>query len=256
MKYTLLEMTQNVLSSMGSDQVNSITDTDEAQQVALIAKTVFYDMASELNLPEHHTLFELQASLDADKPTLMYRPDTAHNVMWLKYNVATADDPTDNFRLLTYLPADEFFNWIHNLKTTEDNVISFEHTVNTDDTLTFFARNDIAPTYYTTFDDSTVVFDAYDSEVDATLQKTKTLAFGGRASVFTMADNFIPPLDEQQFALYYNEVKSLAWMELKEIPHGKAEQAAKRQRAALQRNKDAFGTKKTAFDRLPNYGRK
>jgi hypothetical protein len=33
-KMTLLEMTQNILSAMNSDEVNSITDTVESLQVA------------------------------------------------------------------------------------------------------------------------------------------------------------------------------------------------------------------------------
>lgn len=255
MKYTLLEMTQNILSSMNADEVNSISDNAESEQVALICKTVFYDMASELNLPEHNTVFELQASGDNTKPTIMYRPDTAHGIQWVKYNSFTSDFTNDNFRFLTYVPIDKFFDIIHQYQVSDANVVTFNHTVG-GDSITFYCRNDHAPCYYSTFDDNTVVFDSYDAEVDTTLQKTKTLCFGSKSEIFTMDDTFVAPFDEQVFALYYNECKALAWAELKETIHNKAEQAIKRQRRSVQKVKDAFATQRSRFDRLPNYGRK
>lgn len=38
MKYTLLELTQRILESMNSDEVNSIGDTEESMTVANIIK--------------------------------------------------------------------------------------------------------------------------------------------------------------------------------------------------------------------------
>lgn len=240
---------------MNGDEVNSISDNAESEQITLICKTVFYDLASELNLPEHYTVFELLPSLTALKPTIMYRPDTVHSIQWLKYNSFDSVSTQDNFKLLQYLSTDDFFRMNHSLDTTEDNVISFNHTID-GDSITFYARKDIAPTYYATFDDSTIIFDSYNAVVDSTLQKTKTLAYGAKSSVFIMSDSFIPPFDEQVFSLYYNECKSLAWVELKETMHSKAEQITKRQRRSVQRYKDALATPKSHFDRLPNYGRR
>lgn len=240
---------------MSSDEVNSINDTSESTQIALICKTVFYDIASELDLPEHFSVYELQPSGDSSKPTIMFRPDTAHNLLWLKYNARTEDDTSDVWKELTYLPINDFFNFIHNLRTTDDNVLGFNHVVN-GDTITLYARTDVAPQFYSTFDDYTVIFDAYDSEVDSTLQKTKTLAFGGKSEIFTMDDTFIAPFDEQTYALYYNECKALAWVELRETAHQSAERSSKRHRTALQKNKSAFGGDALSrFDRLPNFGR-
>ena len=54
MKYTLLEMTQDILSNMSSDEVNSISDTPESLQVATIIKQKYYDIVSRGDLPEHN----------------------------------------------------------------------------------------------------------------------------------------------------------------------------------------------------------
>ena len=39
MKMTLLEMVQNILSDMDSEEINSLSDSNEAEQVALVIKT-------------------------------------------------------------------------------------------------------------------------------------------------------------------------------------------------------------------------
>jgi hypothetical protein len=254
MKYTLLDMTQTILSSMDSDEVNSINDSTESLQVAKIIKTAYSDILTRANLPEHYSLVSLEASGDSDKPVLMTLPDTVAEILWLKYDKATTDDTDIQMRQVDYKPLDEFLNDMHNLDASDTIVDTFTHTIG-DNTITFLYVNDKAPSYYTTFDDYTVIFDSYDNTVDTTLQKSKTLAYAKNVIPFTMSDTFTPDLDEQQFNLLLNEAKSLAWAELKQAPHQKAEASARRGWTNLQSSK--FRTERQSFfDRLPNYGRK
>ena len=51
MTKTLLDITQEILSEMDSDDVNSISDTVESEQVANIVITVYRDMMSNRNWP-------------------------------------------------------------------------------------------------------------------------------------------------------------------------------------------------------------
>ena len=43
-KLTVLDMTQKILSSMDSDDVNSISDTEESLQVVDIIEDTYHDM--------------------------------------------------------------------------------------------------------------------------------------------------------------------------------------------------------------------
>lgn len=86
MKKTLLEMVQSILTSMDSDTVNSIDDTDESMQVASFLRDSYYEIASGLDLPNTFGLFQLDASGDATKPTVMYLPAGWNSVQWVKYN--------------------------------------------------------------------------------------------------------------------------------------------------------------------------
>lgn len=82
---TLLDMTQNILSRMSSDEVNSIGDSSEAQQVATIIKNKYFDMVNRVNLPEHDQLVQLDPSVDSTSPVLMYVPTGIADIKWLKY---------------------------------------------------------------------------------------------------------------------------------------------------------------------------
>ena len=49
MKYTLLAIVQEILSDMDSDEVNSIDDTVESQQVASIVRSAYMAIMSNRN---------------------------------------------------------------------------------------------------------------------------------------------------------------------------------------------------------------
>lgn len=255
MKYTLLEIVQDVLSSLDSDEVNSITDTVESMQVARVARQAYLNITGIGNLPETKTLFELNASLTADLPTIMYLPETIQDVSWIKYNKHTLEDTTPQFEKVQYICLEDFLERMHDLDPDDATVDTGTLTLNGSDSITLLWKNNVAPCFWTTFDDSTLLFDSYDTEVDSTLQKTKSLGYGTHSDTFTMSDSFVPDLDERQHPLWLNETKSLAWAELKQAVHQKAEQSARKGWVSLQKTKRAAPDKVSELDRLPNYGR-
>jgi hypothetical protein len=254
MKYTLLDLTQTILSSIDGDEINSINDSVESQQVVKIIRSAYFDLIARAGLPEHNSLVTLDASTDPLKPVLMTLPSSVNKISWVKYNACTVDNPEITMEHVQALPLEEFLNRMHSLDTTSDSVSSFNHTIGAD-TFTVMYKTDKAPSYYTTFDDNTFIFDSYDSAVDGTLQKSKTLVLGSGIIPFTLSDTFIPDLDEPQFALLLNEAKALASAELRQIQHPKAEINAKRGWSTIQKNKTAIETS-SDFDKLPNFGRK
>lgn len=255
---TLLEMTQEILSSLDSDEINNVTDTTEAQQVAMIIRRVYYDMVARSDMTEHFDLFQLTASGDSTKPTLMTRPDTVDKLLWIKYDkrLESADPP--NFEYVRYCEPTDFFHMMHQLNTDDDEVAVMTYTGD-GDTHSIPYRNDKAPDWWTSVDDSSIFFDSYDSSLDTTLQKSKTMCYGLVDVTFNLTTNsFTPDLDAQQFPLLVNEAKALAWAELKQSQHVKAEREAMKQRTRMQQNKRALPGKETYGDfyNLPNYGRK
>lgn len=255
MKYTLLQLTQAVLSSMDSDEIDSIADTVESQQVTKVIRSVYYDILARANLPEHYSLVSLTTGSSTSQPIIMTLPSTVDNLLWLKYDKHTTTDTDVQYQIVNFLSLEDFMNLMNNLNESDTNVDSFSYTSDTF-THTLIYRTDKAPDYFTTFDDNTIIFDSYDNTVDTVqLQGSKTLGYGKLSITWTESDTFTPDLDEPQFALLLNEAKALAWAELKQASHAKAEVNAKRGWTSLQKSKNAIETP-TFFSRLPNYGRK
>lgn len=271
MKLTLLDMTQSILSSLDSDEVNSISDTTESLQVANIIKNTYFNIASRTHLPENTGLFQLDASTDDTIPVIMYKPSNVDKLIWIKYfdnsttvtgtNYPSHDINTDieptvsqstpdlNYKTLQILDITSFLTMVNQYDINEDEVE--EYTLNG---IKFRYKNNSNPTYCAVLSDYYILFDSYDQTVDDTVQNSKTQCYGELIPSFKMEDNFIPVLDDYQFPLLLNESKSLAFFELKQTAHQKAEQEAKRQWSSLQRDKSLVN-RPTYFDSLPNFGR-
>lgn len=248
MRMTLLDMTQNIMSAMNSDEVNSISDTVESMQVAEVIRTTYMNMATRMNLPKQRDLFSLTDSGDSDLPVLMYKPENVDHVEWIKYD--TSEDVGEpNFSYVTILPIDQFLDMQNSLDIDETWVENF--TLNGQE---FKFRNDTGPRYCTILKNYYIIFDAFNEGVDSTLQASKTQCFGELSYAFTMDDGFVPEMDSNQFPLLLNEAKSLAFMEIKQTPHQKAEIESRRQWRSLQNNKKVYKT--SDFDQLADFGRR
>lgn len=273
MKRTLLDMTQDILSSLDSDEVNSIGDTTESLQVANIIKNTWWNIVSRAELPEHFDMFGLDASTDIVLPVLMLKPNNVDNIKWIKYydestqatdgtsfihdlntDITSATPNTSNsdlnYKTVQILPITEFLTYINRYNPYENNVESY-----TLSGMTLRYRNDRQPSCCGVLSDKYVLFDSFDSTIENTLQQSKIQAYGQIIPEFKLEDNFIPLMDDYQFPLLFNEAKSLAFFELKQMAHQKAEQEAKRQWSSLQKDK-AVVDKPTYFNQFPNFGRK
>jgi hypothetical protein len=257
-KPTLLDICQEILSSMDSDEINSLSDTVEAGQVAMIVRRVYLDLCARLNLNEHFDLFQLTASGDPALPIVMYRPETVDQILWLKYDMRLLIADPVSFQNVTYTPPSTFFDRMFMMNSSEDNVETA--TLDVDgDSFTLLYRTDRHPSHWTSLDDSTLIFDSHLLTLDTTLQKSKTNCYGLMSQTFDITDDdFIPNLDAQQFPLLINEAKALAWAELKQATHARAEREARRQHAQTQKNKRAVPSTGLYpnYNNVIGYGRK
>lgn len=245
---SLLEIVQDILSDMNSDEVNSINDSLESLQVAQIVKSTYYNIIDGKDYPWMHELFQLDSSGTVSAPTKMKLPETIIDLDWIKYNCKKSTDTKDHFKKIIYKSPEEF------LEITDQRDSSSGNTVTITDSsgIKFYIYNDKAPTYFSSFDDEYLVFDAYDSAIDSTLRNNKTQCFGKRSPVFTMDDSFVPDMPVQAFSYLLNEAKSTAFVVLKQMPNAKAEQQAISQKRRM--SQEAWRIKNGIT--FPNYGRK
>lgn len=288
MQYTLLEMTQDILSAMDSDEVNSIDDTVESQQVARIIKNCYNDLISNIEFPDDYSLIQLDPSLDGDKPCVMYIPKTVENIEWVRYNkqgnptsgsdtaqswttpdgitvyfgtqeanfgsAATGGD-YEQFTLLQFLPRERFLDTVQAFNNSESNITSYtidQNGVN----IPLLCRNDKMPDYWTIFNNRTIVFDSFDVSVESTLEASRTMCYGKLAQTFIYQDNWVLPLDTKYMSLLFNEAKATAFVELKQTQNPRAEKMARVAKIKSQKQKKAAPYGEPATDDTPNYGRR
>lgn len=253
MKRTNLEIVQTILSSMDSDEINSVLDTTESQQVLRIVKTVYLDIASLGELPRDDNIFQLLPSADATKPVTMTLPSNVTDVRWIKYDEQTVAKPTALYRDVIPMPLWDFIAMVTTFTPGATDVRTYTQVIGTD-TFTLYCKNNSAPKYYTTADDYTILFDSYNGTVDSTLQKIKTMCFGQKTYPWADSDTFIAPLDDKQHQRLLHEAKSLAFAELKQSQHVKAEKTARDIRIDQQSSKTKVPLG-TAYDQLTILGR-
>jgi hypothetical protein len=355
---TLLNMVQNILAAMSSDEVNSIGDTVESMQVAQIIQNKYYDIVARGDLRLDEQLFQLNPADTTATPTLMYLPSGVSRISWMQYydtnptdnttqtsqfgayshdlnvdvistiqwsslststvTIPTSTPSTVTFTLSTAVPAstgqqvtatsgsnyingtvaqyvgntlvvnvvnwsgsgtfsswviksvnsfslppgyryvtllsnDEFLDTVNKFDLTQVNVQQYNFTQGGNN-FTFRYMNDRQPSWATVISNFYVLFDSLDTTQDSTLQASKTMVMGQVVPPFKLQDNFIPPLNDQEFPLLLNESKALAFFELKQMPHALADRELKRQWSVTQKMK-SIDNKPSYFDQLPNYGR-
>lgn len=251
-RYSLLDVVQKTLSAMDSDEVNSISDTTESLQVADNAETVYNDLILTADLPEQYRLFGLTASGDTDYPIVMYRPDGFETIDWIKYK-CTVDSVT-SWKLLKPILFDEFLKRQEGLLASDTDVDQMSLVLD-DTTLEILYYNDRSPDWYTTFNDSTIIFNSVDTAVDDTLQTSKTLCYGQYSTQFLMIDGFIPSFDGNVHQIWLHETIALCSARMRQVTDMKAEKGARKGWIKLQDAKEAINTG-SYYKRLPNYGRK
>lgn len=245
---TLLEMTQDILSDMNSDEVNSISDSLEATQVANIIKSTYYNIIDGRDYPWLKELFQLASSGTSQRPTHMTLPSTVIDLEWIKYNSRKTTDTKDKYLKIEYKTPEDFLQVTDARNSGSSNVV----TVSDPSGIKIYVYNDRFPQYFTSFDDETLVFDSFNSTVDSTLITSKTQCYGKKSVVFTMSDAFIPDLPVQMFSYLLNEAKSNCFFTLKQMPNQKVEQAAVSQKRRM--SQEAWRIKNGIS--YPHYGRK
>lgn len=255
-KMTLLQMTQNILSAMNSDEVNSITDTVESQQVADEIQNTFNELYSNRDIPEQEGLIDLDWTGDDDRPNTLKLPDSTVRIKWLKYlNYPSTGDPT--YRTLTYLDPEEFVKRVLELSTSSYSTYTPVPFLS-GSPLLYTIATDRAPQFYTIFNDEgeTLVFDSFDYAVESHLTGSNSLAWGIKNPVFELADEFIPNLPDNLFPHLLAEAKSACFVNIKEVANSKEEQRARRQlvRSQFRLNK-TNAARQGVFDGI-DYSRK
>jgi hypothetical protein len=250
MSTTVLDIVQDMLSAIDSDEVNSIGDTTEAMSAARLVSNVYDNIVDEHSLKSVSTLFQL---VPTSTPVIMTIPTGFHSIQWIKYDISGPEDPTD-YNTILYCPPDAFMGHVEgrSLEDNPDLIVTEEITISNG--IKFFAYFDRAPEIWTTFDDVSVVFDSYNKDYDAVLQGSKTNCYGEGKPSLTVDDTTPIALSPRYITLLRTESIAMAQDLWKDGVTPKIEQSAQRMRVRAQRTKHIDAQSRATA--LPDYGRK
>lgn len=249
MKMTLLAMVQDILNDMSDDEVSSISDTIRSLQIAQIIKTTYYDLVAELGITGHSEYFKLTAFGDTSNPTKLQIPDDVSEIFFLRYNVKQGASLSDDYTDVTYLSPIDFVDYVNGRDSTASNI----------ETVTgagsdLYIRNDRSPKYWTSFDDSIIYMDAYDSDLESSLQQSKTQAYGIKEPTWSAIDTFTPDLPANLFPMFLAEAKLSCMAKLKSTGDPIEANKVRRHRIRMQTTKRRI--KDSRYIEGPDYGRK
>lgn len=247
-KSNLLSIVQDILSDLNADEVNSITDTEDSEQVARIIKATYLAIVSKNNWPHTRRALTILARSNTDFPTHMLIKEELKELVSINYNKAKVGEVRKRYTPIKYLFPDEFLRKTN----TRDNTSAEVDVVIDDSGIELLISNNKHPDYYTSFNDNDLVFDSYLSTVDSSLQVSKVQAQGFIIPEFLLEDSFVPDLPADAFSLLIEESTSRAQFKMRQFVDTKAEQESGRQRRTMSQKSWSVNS----GNRFPNYGRR
>lgn len=251
MKLTLLRVVQDTSRYLQGFDVDDIFESDEAEDIAYIAERMYYHLVQRFNnIQWTGGIGQLESLGDTTRPNYMRIPESVNRIQHslIQYNAVTADDTTTvRYKDVQYVSPQDFLSIMAGRVDSESNTTTVEDLSGTK----FVIYNDRAPMYCTTFDQKLIVFDAYDNEVDTTLQQSKSLIHFTDEATFLIQNSFEIPIPSNLSTLYQDLVTSEASVQLRQEP---AQEVQRRARAAMIRMQQKNRVGDTGFKRT--YGRR
>lgn len=251
-KPNLLEYVQGILSDMDADEVSSIADTIEAQQVAHVVRSIYRQVVEEYDLQGNEIGFQLEASGTTTRPTHMMVPTTIFDVAHVAYDVRNSASDAPAFTTIPYATNEEFLQRVSN-----NDLTAAEYDTVTDPTtgFVFGIRNNRAPSMWTSLDGGeTLIFDSYNSAVDSTLQTSKTQCLGRKRLDISITDTAELSLPENLSQLVYNEAREVCFELFKDGAPRVVNERARFSRMKAKERQAKIS--KPRHMTLPDYGRK
>lgn len=168
---TLMNLINGVLVDMGRSPVNQLGATSEAARVEAICRDIYEHLLTRNLWPNKHKLTKLESISDTSRPSALRIPPGVIRVEEVRYDVRRGTEP-QQLRKIDYMEPARFLSMVSLRDSTQPDI----HTSLTEDGVPLLIERNSPPRWWTTFDDSLIYFDAYESSEMATM-------VGGRSTI-------------------------------------------------------------------------
>lgn len=251
-KKTLLEMVSNVADAINSDEVTSLDLAPiETEDIVTIVLAVLEDiiLRNDWEFLKDKPM-QMLAGTNVIELTI---PTTVSKVQTFRYRRLDGGVQT-GWSTLKYMYPDEFLKRLQQ----GDPTLTVHDTV-TINSVELYPRNDIAPRFWTSFDEKTIVVDSYDKAqnasgivlTDSAILATNYLDFTGSTGL--TRETWVAPIPESLFTYWEQEAVAEAFVTLRQAENGRAERRSRR--SYIQQIKKEPVTNKDEGNQEVNYGR-
>lgn len=222
-KKTILKLVQRIGEAISSDEIDTLNETIEAVEITNILEDSFTEV---MNRRDWEFLRDrvLQMDVRAGGDTKLFNLTIPLNVTKLQ-EVRYIDD-NGKFPTLEYVTSLVFIERVQARDVSQANITAIDN----DDGVALNIITDQPPTFYTSFDEENLSFDAHDA----------TRGTGNLIADSVIIANIIPavdftdptatlPIPERMETLVLNEAIATAGVRLRQVVDTRAERIARRQ---------------------------
>jgi len=164
----------------------------------------------------------------------MHIPNTVNKIFWVKYNKNQVE----------YVPPEDF-KYLIDTRVAQTGVVNSNgYIINA------------GPSYWTSYDDQYIYFDAIDLTVDTTMQSSKAVVYTIKVPTWTHSDGFVPDLPEKFFPTLLAEAKATCFLNYKQQANQREEANARRGRVRMKNEAIKVDKAEKKYNDKVNYGRK
>lgn len=248
---TLLDIVQEILSDADGDNVSDIAETTEADQCARIVRQMYNEVVDNHDITYRDRLVKLNAT-SSTTPNVMTRPEGLFEIEWIKYNTKLTSGGNQDYTTIGYMDPEEFLDMVSGRPADGSNVEEVSVTASGH---SIPVLNDRAPSYWTILEGyENIVFDAYDSNLDANLQESKSLCKGTLKPTLTLSNTSVLDLPENYNSIVKNMARAYFFDIFKNGVTPMIGQRLRRSEVRSQRQRHI--TKLESSRTGPDYGRK
>lgn len=229
-KKTILQLVQQLGEGIGSDEIDSLDETIEASEIATILEQSVSEVISRKRwefLKDRVRQLDARAGGSTQLNTLVI-PSDVTRVTCLKYR--NTNNTVTEFTQIKYLQPCEFLDKVQGRNSTDANITAIAN----DDGVLINVITDAPPTWWTSFDEENITFDAYDATVGTGNLIADSVIIADIVPVIDFTDPAATlKVPERMETLIYNEALSTCAIRLRQSVDPKAERIAARQHRAM-----------------------
>ncbi len=222
-KKTLLKIVQLIGERIGTDEIDTLGETIEVDEIVSILEMTYDEILDrrDWEFLRDRTLRMKAREVADTKIFNLAIPSTVTKLQCVKYI-----DDNGKFPELEYVTPCQFIERLDGRNPLEDNVTGIAN----DDGVILQIITDQPPTFYTSFDEDNLTFDAYDSVRGTGTQAGDSLILANVKPAMDFTDPTAKfPIPERMQTLLINEAMATAGVALRQVQDPRAERIARRQ---------------------------